>query len=305
MTPIPAYWLAAALVVGAEFMFASNGAVIRWMSSSVDNAVMVFFRNLFGLMLLLPWLLHGGLARLKTEKAGLHLLRGLSGLSAMYCFFYAIANLPLAEAMLLKLTSPLFIPVIAVLWLRERLHWQVVAALLGGFAGVYVILAPNLAAMATPMLVALLGGVFAAMAKVTMRRLGSTEPPERTVFYFALIGTLVSALPLPWSLPQTEFSPTIFMGLFAIGLLATIGQLLLTRGFARAPAVRVSPYGYFAVIFGGFWGWLFWDEILSWTTLVGSLMILAAGILALHSRKPAVPPQALADADLSVSTRNP
>ena len=116
----------------------------------------------------------------------------------MYCFFYAIAHMPLADAMLLKLSAPLFIPLVALFWLGERFTWHVVAALATGFAGVSLILVPDFDRMAPVAMIALMGGALAAVAKVTVRRLSATEPAARTVFYFSAIGTLASIVPLFW-----------------------------------------------------------------------------------------------------------
>jgi len=268
----------ALFVVAAEFMFASMGASIRMVSAEIPNAGVVFFRNLIGISVLLPLLLYRGLSDLRTQVPHLHLLRGLTGLSAMYCFFYAIANMPLAEAMLLKLSAPLFIPLVALFWLGEAVSWRVRWALLSGFAGVTLILRPDFTGLPPAALIALLGGLFAAVAKVSVRRLSRSEPTTRIVFYFALTGTLVSSVPMLfyWQAPSTE----AWIWLLAVGLFATLGQLLLTQGLSLAPAARVGAFGFFAVIFGAFYGWLFWNEMLRWTTLAGSLLIIYAGIAA-------------------------
>jgi len=265
-------------VVAAEFLFASVGAIVRHLSTDLPNPMLVFFRNLAGLTVLLPLLLRPGRLSLASSVPGLHLLRGMAGLAAMYCFFYAIAHLPLANAMLLKLSAPLFIPLVAWLWLDEAVTWQVAIAVTIGFVGVGIIVAPDLQDMAPVALVALLGGLFAAVAKVTVRRLSATEPARRTVFHFALLGTLMSALPLPW-LWQSP-APAHWPWLAAIGLLATLAQLLLTRGFALAHAGRMGVFAYFSVVFAAGWGWYLWQEPLSTTTLVGSLLVAAAGLLA-------------------------
>jgi len=227
---------------------------------------------------LLPLLLHKGLSDLRTQVPHLHLLRGLAGLTAMYCFFYAIANMPLAEAMLLKLSAPLFIPLVALLWLGEAVPPRVRWALLAGFLGVALILRPDFSGLSSVALIALLGGLFAAVAKVSVRRLSRTEPTTRIVFYFALTGTLVSAIPVLfyWQTP----SPEAMLWLLAVGLFATLGQLLLTQGMSLAPAARIGTFGFFAVIFGALYGWLFWDEILRWTTLAGTLLVIYAGVSA-------------------------
>ncbi len=268
----------ALFIIAAEFMFASMGASIRMVSAEIANAGVVFFRNLVGLSVLLPLMLLQGTGSLRTKVPHLHLLRGLAGLSAMYCFYYAVAHIPLAEAMLLKLSSPLFIPLVALLWLGETVPAKVRWAILVGFTGVVIILRPDLGELSSVALIALLGGFFAAVAKVTVRRLSRTEPTTRIVFYFAVTGTLVSMFPLMfyWVTPSAQA-----MGwLIVIGLCATAGQFLLTKGFSMASAARMGALGFFAVLFGAAYGWLFWDEVLSWSTLLGSLLVILSGVAA-------------------------
>jgi drug/metabolite transporter (DMT)-like permease len=273
----------AAFIVAGELCFASMGVGIRQVSAELPNEVIVFARNLLGLALVAPWLLRRGIGGVATDVPALHLLRAGAGVAAMYCFFYAIAEMPLAEAMLLKLTAPIFMPVIAVLWLHERVTPLLLVALGVGFAGVGVILDPGSGAdgglgVSPVSLIGLLGGVLAALAKVTVRRLSSSEPPTRIVFYFALIAASISAVPLIWAW-QTP-SPAAALGLIGIAVAATLGQLALTRGLALAPASRMGVFGYSAVVFGAAYGWLLWGEPLTSGTIAGTLLIAAAGLLA-------------------------
>jgi drug/metabolite transporter (DMT)-like permease len=287
----------AAFIVLGELCFASMGVGIRVVSAELPNEVIVFARNLLGLGLLLPWLLRRGLGNLTTGVAGLHLLRATAGVAAMYCFFYAIAQMPLADAMLLKLTAPVFIPIIAVLWLHERVTPLLALALGIGFAGVAVMLDPSVAdgaiSVSPVALIGLLGGLLAALAKVTVRRLSRSEPPTRIVFYFALIAGAISAVPLLWAW-QTP-SPGAALGLVGIAVAATLGQLALTRGLSLAPASRMGVFGYSAVIFGAAYGWLIWSEPLTLATIIGTLLIASAGLLAARStqaKDPHVPTRA-------------
>jgi drug/metabolite transporter (DMT)-like permease len=137
-------------------------------------------------------------------------------------------------------------------------------------------------------LVALFGGVFAAVAKVTVRRLSRSEPPLRIVFYFALTAALISSIPMSWSW-QTP-SANAFGWLLAIAVFATLGQLCLTNGLSLAPAARMGSFGYFAVIFGAAYGWLLWDEVLMWWTVAGTVMIVTAGMLAASGPATIKPP---------------
>jgi len=284
--------LGAAFIIAGEFCFASMGVGIRVVSAELPNEMIVFGRNLIGLLILAPWLLRRGIRDVRTRVPGLHLLRAAAGVSAMYCFFYALANMPLAEAMLLKLTAPVFMPLIAMLWLHEQVTALLWVALGIGFAGVLLILDPQLggagagalAGVSPVALIGLAGGLLAALAKVTVRRLSRTEPPVRIVFYFALIAGLISAVPLPWAW-QTP-SPAALLWIAAIGGCATLGQLALTRGLSLAPASRMGPFGYSAVVFGAGYGWLLWSEPLTWGMIGGSLLIAVAGILASRSRRP-------------------
>jgi drug/metabolite transporter (DMT)-like permease len=272
-----ALWTGALFIVTGELMFASMGVAIRVAAMELPNESIVFFRNLLGLLILAPWLLGRGLDGLRTRVPHLHLLRGVAGVSAMYCFFYAIAHMPLADAMLLKLTAPLFIPLVALVWLREEVTPRVWLALGIGFAGVIVVLRPG-ADIPPVALIALLGGFFAAIAKVTVRRLARSEPSLRIVFYFALIAALISTVPMTWAWQTPTL--TAFLWLVAVAAFATLGQLCLTRGLALAPAARMGAFGYFAVVFGALYGWVFWNEPLLWWTVAGSALILLAGLLA-------------------------
>ncbi len=276
---------AASLVVLGELMFVSMGVGIRFVAAELPNEVIVFFRNSIGLLILLPFLLRAGLRGIATRVPHLHLLRGLAGLTAMYCFFYAIAHMALADAMVLKLTAPVFMPLIAFAWLGERLTPALWGAFALGFCGVLLILHPGLEGLSPVAAVALLGGVLAALALVTVRRLARTEPPIRTVFYFALSATVISALPLTWSWQSP--TPHEWLWLITIAVCATLGQWFLTLGLSLAPASRVAIFGYFSVIFGALYGWLLWDEVLLWSTLVGSLFILAAAVVSTRQARTA------------------
>jgi drug/metabolite transporter (DMT)-like permease len=274
--------LGALFILLSELFFASMGATVKAVSAGLPNEMIVFLRNLFGLVLLLPLAWHYGMVQLRTQIIHLHLLRALAGVSAMYCFFYALANLPLAEGMLLKMTAPLFMPLIAWYWMSEAVPRGVLLAIGFGFLGVVLVLNPQ-GEFNEVALVGLMGGLFASLAKVTVRRLGHTEPSVRVVFYFSLLSMLVSALPALWNW-QTP-TPAQWALLLLIGLLGTLGQLLLTRGYAIAAAASVSPFTYFSVVFGALYGYLFWDERLSLQFILGALMIALAGVLTLRARR--------------------
>jgi drug/metabolite transporter (DMT)-like permease len=272
----------AVLVMASELMFASMGAAVKAASSALPNEVVVFFRNFFGLLALAPWLMQTGIGELRTEVLSLHLLRSAVGLGAMYCFFYSISHLRLAEAVLVALASPFCIPVIAAAWLGEEVPRRARLAIPLGFLGVALILKPGSGVFAWAGVVGLAGAGLAALAKVTIRRMSQTEPTARIVFYFAVVATAASAVPLAW-VWRTP-TPRLWWMLAASGLFATAGQLLLTRAYAVAPAARIGPVTYVAVLFSSVYGWLLWGEKLGVYSLAGAVVICCAGVLTMTAR---------------------
>ncbi|MGK7881376.1 MAG: DMT family transporter [Crocosphaera sp.] len=271
-------------IVTAEVSFALSAALIKLVSDSLPNQSIVFFRNLFGLFILLPLLLNAGHNILKTNRLHLHLFRSGIGMGAMYCFFYALANLPLADSMLIKSTIPLIIPFISLAWLKESLSKRIIVAGLLGFVGVFVILNPDGNSTNWAVLVALSSSLMAALAFVTVRQLSSTEPPLRIVTYFAIVGLIISAIPLTWTWQTPTLEQCVM--LLGVGLTTTIGQLLLTRGYQNAPASSVGIFTYTSVPFGTFLGWLFWQELLEPEFYLGAILIILAGVLVLRRKLP-------------------
>ncbi len=273
---------AAVLILCSELLFTIGNAAIKTVSASQPLEMIVFFRNIFGLGLLVPMILRNGVSSLRTKVPHMHLMRGLVGVSGMYCFFYAFSHLPLAEATTFKLTSPLFIPIIAFLWLKERIPKLAIAAVIIGFAGVLLILRPGTGAMSTASLIGLLGALFAADAFVTVRRMTATEPGTRIVFYFTVIALLVSAVPLLWAWKTPTLAELAWM--CVVGGCATGAQLLFTRAYALAPAGQIGPLTYVSVVYGALFGWLFWDELLGVLTVTGIALVVLAGILTIYAK---------------------
>lgn len=277
--------LAGALfVLSASITFAALGALIKIVSTSLTNEMIVFFRNACALVFILPWIWYSRfLGGVKTSFFQLHLLRSLSGIGAMYCFFYSIAHLQLSEAFLLASTTPLFIPLIAYIWIREPVARKVRGAIIIGFIGILLILKPGIGVFRPVAIVALAAGIFAALAMVSIRRMSASEPAIRIVFYFSMLGTLISAVPMIWSWQSPQ--PKIWCLLVLIGMLATVGQILITKGYSLAPAAQVGPLTYGNVVFATFLGWLFWGESLDAMTWAGAVLICIAGIIATRRTK--------------------
>lgn len=280
------------LMVLAALFFAGMSAAVKWALGGLPNTMVVFFRNAISLVVLVPWLLRHGTVALETTEPLGHLVRALGGLVAMYCFFYAIGHLPLADAVLLNYTLPLFLPLIERFWLGEPIRRQLWGPILLGFGGILIILRPGSGVFEPVALLALVAAVFAALAQVGIRRLTRTEPVARIVFYFSAIATAVAAVPLvgSWRNP----SPEGWAALVVVGLLGVAGQFLLTGAYASAPAAWVGPFLYTSVVFSGLFDWLVWHTLPDALFLVGAVVVTLAAALTLKLRRTQVPLQVAA-----------
>ena len=268
-------------IVASELSFAISAAIIKLVSVSLPNESIVFFRNLFGLVILAPLLIKAGTNILQTDRLHLHLMRGGFGMAAMYSFFYALGHIALGDSMLIKSTIPLIIPFVCLIWLKENITQRVTIAGFLGFVGVFLILKPD-GDTDWASLVALGSSFMAALAFVTVRKLSATEPTLRIVAYFAMCGLCISSIPLIWKWQTPTLSE--YLLLMGVGLTTTIGQLLLTRGYQNAPASSVGIFTYTSVPFGTFLGWLLWGDLLDKNSLFGAVLIVLAGSIILKSR---------------------
>ena len=268
---------ALALLTCSAFLFSLMGVCIRYASHTVDNPSIVFFRNFVGLFIFLPFIYRKGIGFFKTEKIWMHSWRAIIGLIAMYGFFYAIAHLKLSNAMVFTYSSPIFIPLIAWLCLKEKITKSMLLAAAIGLVGVIFVAKPD-AGMFNQMSVIGLGASFlAALAFVTVRALTSTESPEKIVFYFCFIGTLISMIPMFWLWRPYTWTELGF--LIGAGLLANISQIFMSNAYKLAPAGQIGPVNYIAIIFAGIWGFIFWQETPDYYSLIGFGLILTAIIL--------------------------
>jgi drug/metabolite transporter (DMT)-like permease len=267
-------------MVSGAFFFAMMGLCVKLASRRLGNPMIVFARNAFGLLALLPWAVRveGGL---RTRHLAEHLVRSAAGLTAMYCFFHAIAHMRLADAVLLSYSLPLFTPMIAFLWLGERVPHGLWRGILLGLAGIALVLKPGSGVFEPVALFGVASAVFTALAQVGVRRLTETEPVTRIVLYFALVSTTVSAIPLAWAWQRPQGREWLL--LVTMGVAATVAQLLLTRAYGQAPAAQIGPFIYACVPFaalldGAVLG--VWPD--AWS-IGGALLVCISGISILRT----------------------
>ncbi|RME67951.1 MAG: DMT family transporter [Alphaproteobacteria bacterium] len=270
-------------IVASAVVFALLWALIRYASRELHPLQMVFYRQLVGMLAVLPLLRHGGLRLLRTHRLGGHMVRAFAGVTAAYLTFFAIALIPLADAVAVSYAAPLFTSLAAVAILREKLRVRRLVAVAVGFLGMLLVLRPGLGTMSWGHAVALAAAVFVAVSMISIRQLTSTEHPRTIVFYnfcLALPISFVAVLPI-WHWP----SAWQLAMLVAIGLGSFLGQMLLVRAFALSEASALMPFDFLRLVLAAALGFALFGERVDGFTLAGAFVILATTVYIAHRER--------------------
>lgn len=263
----------------AGFFFGLMGVFVKLGSVHFSSAELVFYRSLIGLAVIYS-LVRWRRQSLRTLHLRMHMWRSLSGFVALLLFFYAISALPLASAITLNYTSPLFLALLLTLVLKQKPHAILGLAIVIGFAGVALLLRPNFhAGQWFAGLMGLFSGLLAGVAYLNVKQLGQLgEPDWRVVFYFTLVCTIGAGL---WMLLHTFHSVSwdslpILLGL---GITATLAQLALTRAYRTGHTLVVASLAYTTVVFASLFGILIWQEWLAMSAWLGIALIILSGLI--------------------------
>lgn len=270
------------MMLGSVLLFSGMNVLIKVLTARYPVVEVTFFRSAFALVpVAIAVALQGGVASLRTQRPGGHVWRAVIGLTSMTLMFWSFHLLPLADAVALNFTAPLFLTALSVPLLGERVgvhRWSAVAV---GFAGMLVMMRPGSGMLQSGAIVAIGAALAQALAMVQIRQLSRTEPPNTIVFWFSLTCTALCGLVLPfiWVAPATWDD----IGLLVLtGLTGGAAQLCLTRAYALAPAAVIAPFTYASILCAAFFGWLVWDEVPGAHTVAGVAIVVASGLYILH-----------------------
>ncbi len=273
---IPAPLRGGLWIVVSTIFFALTAVIIRHVSAEVDSFEIAFFRNLFGVLFMMPWLMKAGVIRMRTRRLGHYGLRALAATGAQLCWFTAVTIMPLADATALNFTSPLFAVIGAALILGETVGPRRAAAVFIGFVGAAIILRPGIEAFTPAAAIVLAASLFQALAQLAARSLSSTESPNLIVLYLSLMMTPLTgiAASLVWVTPSWQA-----LGWLAVmGFISTLGQQALVRGFRAAEASVVAPFNYGRMVFAAVLAYIFFGEVADIWTWVGATVIFGATV---------------------------
>jgi drug/metabolite transporter (DMT)-like permease len=275
----------AALTTASFFCVAVMSAMGKVAGQLTSTGVVVLFQNLIAFLFIAPIALRGGWELLRTEKLGLHILRAASGTACWYALFIAITMMPLTNAVLLSFSAPLWMPVIAWLISREkssRATWFGAAL---GFVGVVLVLQPHHHRFNVGTLLALAAALLLAVALMSVRWLGATEPMPRILFYYFLLSTVMA---IPIAAIQWHSVPArAWVYLLGIGFAQLFAQVFIVFAYRYASSVKLGPFIYTTIVFTALIDWVVWNHPPTLYVVAGMVLVIGGGLVAIRGKSEA------------------
>jgi len=278
---LPAPLQGAIYMITAALLFAVMNATIKLAAAEGLHPFQIaFFRNSFALAFMLPWLARMGREGLRTERLKVHFWRAGIGLIAMLCWFTAVVRMPMAEAVALNFTVPLFATAGAAIFLGEVVRARRWTATIIGFLGVLIILRPGFAEITPVMALPVIAACFMAVTVLIVKSLSRTEDPMVVVLYMNLLLTPLSLIPALFVWQTPSLWALVLMAL--VGGCAVLAHIAFTRSFTKADASAVLPFDYARLPFVAAIGFLLFAEVPDAWTWVGAAVIAASAVYIAH-----------------------
>jgi drug/metabolite transporter (DMT)-like permease len=275
--------LGIALKLASVALFAGMALCVKFLGQGTPSGQTIFVRGLISVVVLalIAWRTDG-LHLLKTSNWRAHALRSVSGTISMFFLFAAITMIPLADVTAITFTAPMFLTVLAMVFLGEQIHRYRWTALILGFMGVLIMIGPHLsfgAGNSLGSLAALGAALFSAIAMTSLRAMSGGEHAITITFYFSLTFMFFAALTAiqGWPMPTpTQFTLIVLAGFFGV-----FGQLLMTYSYRYAEASTIAPFEYASMIMAILLGYLFFEEIPNLSVWIGAPLVILAGSIVL------------------------
>ncbi|MEZ5648039.1 MAG: DMT family transporter [Alphaproteobacteria bacterium] len=267
-------------MMGAVVSLTVMAVAGRELSRTLSTFEILFFRSSIGLVILTPIILHRGLKTISTRQPSLQVLRNIVHFAGQYGWFYGIGFLPLGLVFALEFTTPIWVAVLAAIFLGEKLTPLRLAAIVLGFIGVLVILRPGFSAIDPIALVVLLGAAGYGAAHTTTKALTRTDTALAVLFYMTLIQLPLGLIPAlnHWITPSLDLTPLLFL----VGVMGLTAHYCMTHAFALADATVVMPFDFLRLPLALGVGGLFYGETVDPWLPMGGLVIIGAAFLILR-----------------------
>ncbi len=273
-----------ALMLVTTLVFTAMQVTVRHVAEDMHPFQVAFFRNIFGLAVLLPFILRSGFSIFRTTRLRLHAARAVLQTTGMLLFFTALTLAPLTEVVALSFTSPLFATVLAILILREKAGVRRWAALMAGFAGALIILRPGVAVVGLGPLLVVFSSLVWGGAMTFIKVLGRTDSSLTITAYMGLFMVPLSFIPalFVWEWPGLDVVPFLLL----IGIFGAVGHLALAQAFKEADTTAVMPFDFLRLIWASLLGFIVFAEVPdAWTWIGGTVIFGSATYIAFREAR--------------------
>lgn len=267
-------------MVGATLMFGISQAISKWQVATFSVAEVLSYRAIGSLLIAAALIMpKTGFAVFKTQRLGQHIGRSTTQFAAQTSLMIAFSMMPLAGAVAINFSSPLFATLFAALWLKEKVGWARAGALAAGFLGVLLVASPGADSFKLGALFALGNAVLFGSVTAAVRGLSKTESTETMTMYQMLFLAIAFTLPLPFFFRVPSWLDLLL--LLGSGVVNGLGQYWWTRSLSLAPPAAVGPFFYTSLVWAMLLGFLVWGDVPTIGLLAGSAIVVASGLFLL------------------------
>jgi len=259
----------------ASVFFSVMHVLVRYVARDVPPLQIAFLRNIFGVIVFAPVLMSNGLSFLRTERIGLHAVRGVLNAVAMLMFFTALALTPVARVTALSFSAPLFMALLSVVFLGERFRIRRWVAITLGFTGTLIILRPGMIPVDTGSMLVVGAALIWAVTMIVIKLLSRTESSVTITAYMNIFLSLFSLGPALWV--WVAPSPEMWLWLVVIGVIGTIAQLALTQALKETEPTAVLPFDFLKLVWATLLGMWVFGELPDIVTWIGAMVVFASG----------------------------
>jgi drug/metabolite transporter (DMT)-like permease len=273
-----ASWLMVGISIGVF-----NWSIVKLLGQQMPSIEIAWFRSMFGLIVIIPFVMRTGFGILRTKRPGLHLVRGINSSIILAMAYYALTHLPIAQVTSISFSRPLFLLVLAVVILHEKVHLHRALATVFGFIGVLIIVRPS-TDMEPAMMAALGNAMLMAGGIVILKILARDDRTETMIFYVTAYQSLFLAIPafIYWQTPTWDQLAL----LACIGASGTVMQTFMVRAYRAAEASALAPFDYTRLIFASLVGYFAFGEVVdNYTWFGAAILIVATFYIAQRERK--------------------
>jgi drug/metabolite transporter (DMT)-like permease len=275
--------LAIAVMLVAMLLFTLNDTMGKWLVATYTVGQVLLIRSAAALLILAPFAWRGGVRPLvKVERPGMQVLRVLLSSAEVYCFYYAVVYLPLADVMTYWLAAPIYVAALSPLLLGETVGWRRWTAILVGFAGVVIALEPSAATLTAPALISIAGSFAFAFIILSARALRGT--PDTTLVFWQMVGAgTVGVVTAPFGWVTPGGFELVLLAL--LGVVAMLAHVCVNRAMKLADAATVAPFQYTLLLWAVVFGWLVFGDVPRVAMLAGAAIIIAAGLFIFYRER--------------------